>query len=53
MDLQISNTTFLRCRSTVSTNTKATNLFFKDARTENTFLLSFGVFYTFEIEKEV
>ena len=43
---KIWNTTFLRCRSTISTNTKATNSFYKVARAKETWLSSFGVFCT-------
>ena len=46
---KIWNTTFLRCRSTISTNTKATNSFYKVARAEETWLSSFGVFCTLTV----
>ena len=45
-NMQIWNTTFLRCRCTISTNTKATNSFCKVARAEGTWLSSFEVFCT-------
>ena len=43
---KIETTNFLGCRTTISTNTKATNLFFKVTQAEDAWLLSFGVVYT-------